>query len=318
MKAFMDSGALGKINHVRLNRYGQRDSIGNRSTPLPPPPTCDYNLWLGPAQDLPIYRDAFHYDWHWMWNTGNGELGNWGAHITDDARNLAFRDTVTLPRRVVAAGGRLGWRDAGETPNTQFLYMDTGSYPVIMDIHNLPRAKGVDAGDIYRKRRTGGFLVIECEGGYYAGGRGGGAVYDPDGKTIQKFKGDGGGNHARNFIDAVRSRNVEQLHADIEQAHFSCAWCLLGNASWRLGQPYSREEADERVKAYAPWSDVIDEFHAHLDANEIDPAREEIKIGAVLDLDPQQETFIGTSATPDALGLLRRSYRAGFEVPDAV
>ncbi|MGY8690068.1 MAG: Gfo/Idh/MocA family protein, partial [Verrucomicrobiales bacterium] len=169
IKAYLDSGELGKMKYVRCNRYGMRDSIGKRQTPLTPPPTVDYNLWLGPAQDLPIYREKFHYDWHWDWNLGSGELGNWGPHIIDDLRNVVFRDKIAYPKRVLAGGGRFGWDDAGNTPNTHFIYMDTGDVPVIMDVHNLPRAKGVKGGDIYKRRRTGSFLVIECENGYYAG-----------------------------------------------------------------------------------------------------------------------------------------------------
>jgi predicted dehydrogenase len=318
VKEFLDSGEIGKIQYVRCNRYGKRDPIGKRSTPLAPPPTTDYNLWLGPAQDLPIYREQFHYDWHWVWNTGNGELGNWGPHLLDDLRNVVFRDRVKLPKRVIAGGGRLGWDDAGETPNTHFVYMDTGEVPVIVDVHNLPRAKGVNAGDTYARRRTGGFLVIECEGGYYAGGRGGGAAFDPDGKRIQAFSGDGGGDHARNFIDAVRSRKREDLAAEIEEIHYSSAWCHLGNISWRLGQAYQRGQAEAAVAGSGPWKDVIADFHQHLDANEIDPSKWDVMLGAALEIDAEAETFTGPAATPEALALLRREYRGGFAVPEQV
>ena len=88
VKDFLDTGELGKIKYVRCNRYGQRASIGKRKTPLQPPMTLDYDLWLGPAEDQEIFRDKFHYDWHWDWNCGNGELGNWGPHILDDLRNV--------------------------------------------------------------------------------------------------------------------------------------------------------------------------------------------------------------------------------------
>jgi predicted dehydrogenase len=318
VKEFLDSGAIGQIKYVRCNRYGKRDPIGKRATPLAPPASIDYNLWLGPAQDLPIYREQFHYDWHWVWNTGNGELGNWGPHLLDDLRNVVFRDRVKLPKRVVAGGGRRGWDDAGESPNTHFVYMDTGEVPVIVDVHNLPRAKGVNANDTYARRRTGGFLVIECEGGYYAGGRGGGAAFDPDGKKMESFSGDGGGDHARNFIDAVRSRKRGDLTAEIEEVHYSSAWCHLGNISWRLGQEYQRAEAEAAVAGSGPWKDVIADFHSHLDANEIDPAKYDVKLGASLEIDAEAETFTGPTATPEALALLRREYREGFAVPEKV
>ncbi len=145
IKAFLDTGTLGKIKYVRCNHYSQRSSIGKTERPLTPQKSVDYNLWLGPAQDEPLYRERLHYDWHWDWNTGNGEMGNWGPHILDDLRNVVFRDKVALPKRVIAGGGRFGWDDAGETPNTHFAYMDTGEIPVIIDFHNLPRQKGMRA-----------------------------------------------------------------------------------------------------------------------------------------------------------------------------
>ncbi len=318
LKQFFDSGELGKVRYVRCNRYGKRGSIGKRQTPLAPPPDLDYDLWLGPAQDEPIYREKFHYDWHWVWNTGNGELGNWGPHILDDLRNVVFRDRIKLPRRVAAGGGRLLWHDAGESPNTHFVYIDTGDIPVIMDVHNLPRGKEQDGDDVYKRRRTGAFLVVECEGGYYAGGRGGGAAHDLSGKVIRRFRGDGGGKHAANFIAALRSRKAADLHAEIEEIHYSSAWCHLGNISWQLGKTYQREEAEERIRDFQPWRDVIEDFHDHVAANEIDLSAEEVRLGALLEIDERAETFVGESATPEALGLLRREYRAGYEVPENV
>src|SRR5688572_14378944 len=81
IKDFIKSGKMGPMQWIRGNRFGVRDSIGKRDTPLPPPQGLNYDLWLGPAQDLPIFREKFHYDWHWVWNTGSGEMGNWGVHI---------------------------------------------------------------------------------------------------------------------------------------------------------------------------------------------------------------------------------------------
>ena len=315
IKEFLDTKELGAIKYVRCNRYGMRSSIGKRETPLEIPESCDYNMWLGPAQDLPIYREKFHYDWHWNFNTGNGELGNWGPHILDDLRNVVFRDKVKLPKRVIAGGGRFGWDDAGETPNTHFVYMDTGSYPVIMDVHNLPRGKGIKGGDIYQRRRTNSFLIIECENGYYAGGRGGGAAFDKDGKRIRRFKGSGGGEHANNFIKGMRNRNRAELAAEIEEIHYSSAWCHLGNISWRLGHHFERGEAEDKVKDFQPWKDVLNDFQGHLESNEIDSDQANIQLGVMLEIDAANETFVGPTATQPALDMLTRDYRRGFEIP---
>jgi len=319
IKDFLDSGKLGKIKYVRCNRYGLRGSIGKREEPLTPPDSCDYNLWLGPAKDKPIYRDRFHYQWHWVWNTGNGECGNWGPHLLDDARNVVYRDKKTMPLRVVSGGGRLGWDDVGDSPNTHFAYYDTGDVPLILDVHNLPMKKGTRAGDVWEKYRTKAFLCIMCENGYYAGGRGGGGAYDYDGKKIKNFPGDGGGSHAQNFIDAVRARDSSILNAPVEETHYSTAWCHMANNSYMLGSDFTPEEAKEAVESYKPWQEVVEGFYEHLDANEIDPDKADIKLGPMLEVDPQTEQLRGPTATAKARSLMDgswRGYRDGFEVPE--
>lgn len=318
LKDYLDSGDLGEIKYVRCNHYGRRASIGKVAQPIKPPTTVDYDLWLGPAADEPIHRPKFHYDWHWVWNTGNGEMGNWGAHIIDDVRNVVYRDKFSLPKKVLSCGGRFGWDDAGETPNTHFLYMDTGGVPLVMDIHNLPRRKGTNANDIYQRRRSGGFLIIECENGYYAGARGGGGAYDQDGKVMQRFSGNAGAGHPQNFITAVRDRDHTRLAAEIEQNHYSAAWCHLANVSWRMGQDADLDLARAQLKEFEPWQEIIRDLPAHLDANEVTLKPGDMRIGKMLDIDVAEESLSGESATPDGLALLTREYRKGFEVPDKV
>jgi predicted dehydrogenase len=321
IKQFLDEGHLGEIKHVRLNRYGKRSTIGKRKEPLSPPDHIDYNLWLGPAADEPIYRKSFQYDWHWIWNTGNGEAGNWGPHIIDDCRNVVFRDRVTLPKRCTAGGGRFVWDDAGDSPNTHFVYYDTGDIPVFFDVHNLPYSEDDDRSDVNKHRRTRAFLVIECEGGYYADGRGGGAAYDENGERIKKFDGDGGRAHAANFIEAVRSRDRSVQNAEVETTHYSTAWCLLANIAYRLGDSYSRGEAMQRLQNSEPWQRLIEGFHEHTKANGVDLAKTDAKLGPMLEIDPERETFTGPTATDEAIGLLRggeRGYRKPFVVPEEV
>lgn len=316
IKAYLAEGHIGKIQWVRGNRYGIRESIGKRSTPLTPPPEVDYNLWLGPAQDLPIYRDHLHYDWHWEWNTGNGEMGNWGVHILDDIRNVPLGDKCSLPKRVLAGGGRLVWNDAGETPNVHFVYYDTGIVPVLFDLSNLPVAKGRKASPNYRGVRSG--YVIQCEGGYYAGGRGGGTVFDNNGKRIARLSGDGGRDHNRNFIDCVRSRKRSDLHAEIEKTHYSTGWCNLANMAYQLGHGYTKQQAMEMAADFKPWGELLDGFEAHLEAIGVNVAKSDLRLSAPLEFDPEKETFTGPSATPAAMKLLRREYRKGFELPNPV
>lgn len=311
IREMLKSGRLGAVKYVRANRYGVRPSIGRRSDALTPPEHVDYNLWLGPARDEPLYRDDFHYDWHWMWNTGSGEMGNWGVHIIDDVRMTVLGDQP-MPRKVIAGGGRFAWDDAGETPNTHFVYYETDTVPVVFDLRNLPTAKGERAADHYMGVRSG--YVIHCEEGYYTGGRGGGTAFNLEGEQIERLSGDGGGNHAKNFIDAVRSRNRDEQNAEVEQTHYSSAWCHLGNVAYRAGNAFSPGEAKEMVEGFAPWQEVVEGFYTHLEANEADPNG--ARLGPVLEIDAENESITGPAATDETLALLRREYREGFEVKE--
>jgi hypothetical protein len=174
------------------------------------------------------------------------------------------------------------------------------------------------AGDVYLRRRTSAFLVIECENGYYEGGRGGGSAHDATGKVVKKFKGDGGKDHAANFIAGIRSRKPEDLKGEIEKIHYSSAWCHLGNISYRLGQSGDLDQAKAQLADFAPWQELITDLPAHLTANEITLKPGDLRVGQMLEIDAEKETFIGASATPEALALLKREYRPGFEVPEMV
>src|SRR2546426_6346031 len=113
---YIHDGKLGEVKLARSIVYGRRDSIGGPAG-CEIPASVDYNLWVGPAAMVPLTRPKFHYDWHWFWNTGNGELGNNNIHSTDVCR---WGLGVTgLGRTVLSYGGRLGYTDAGGTPNTQ-------------------------------------------------------------------------------------------------------------------------------------------------------------------------------------------------------
>ena len=95
--------------------YKPRGSIGHKPDG-PVPAGVDYNLWLGPAPERPFNPNRFHYNWHWFWDYGNGDLGNQGIHQMDVARwGLGKHE---FPKAVLASGGRFGYTDDGQTPNT--------------------------------------------------------------------------------------------------------------------------------------------------------------------------------------------------------
>lgn len=117
---YIQQGQLGNIVVVRGFCYKRRKSMGKVSGPQKVPGSVDYNLWCGPAPMGPLMRKNLHYDWHWVWATGCGEIGNNGPHQLDVCRWVLGQ--TKLPKRVMSIGGRFGYDDDGETPNTKKVY----------------------------------------------------------------------------------------------------------------------------------------------------------------------------------------------------
>jgi predicted dehydrogenase len=242
----------------------------------------DYNLWQGPAPDLPFNRNRFHYNWHWNWLYGNGDMGNQGVHEMDIAR---WGLGVKLPTRISSVGGHFVFDDAQETPNNQ------------ISIFEFPNP---DAGDDKKKvlqfevrhwitnRELASEKVIETNNTYMTSSDNeiGNLFYGSKGfmsKTVNEWQvfegkertptasGSGLDDHYQNFINAIRANDQKLAKADIKEGFYSCALIHLGNISYRLGR--------------------------------------------TLDFDPKSMTF---KNDPEANQMLKREYRAPFVVPERV
>jgi len=310
-------GNLGKIRYVQGINYGARMSIGKVSAPIPVPKSVDYNLWAGPAPMSPIQRENFHYDWHWIWETGNGELGNW-IHYLDGCR-MAL-NTNELPRRVISIGGRLGYDDDGQTPNTQIVYLDYAKAPIIHEIRGLPSDAGFRKMNWQAASRismdnhfgiTHG-TIIHCEDGYIANNK----AYDYRGRELKTFRSVHKGT-MENFIDAIREDNPGMLIADIEEGHLSSALVHMGNTSYLMGKASKTEEIYERIDGISCLKESFERFRNHLFANRIDWDKEDIILGPMLSFDTKEEKYVGEFADR-ANEFITRNYRKPFVVPEKV
>ncbi len=221
---FIAEGKLGQLSLIRSIVYGGRGSIGGPGK-CDIPSHVDYNLWLGPGSDLHPTRPKLHYDWHWVWDTGSGELGNNNIHYVDICRWLAGLEGTG--NSVWSVGGRVGYKDAGETPNTQIVVHTFDKATIIQEVRGLKT-------DPFSKTFQAGHVIYGSEGIIAEG-----SLFDLDGKLIRKFEGPGA-NHFGNFIDCVRSRKREELKAEVLEGHQSSALCHLGNISYRLGSQQTR------------------------------------------------------------------------------
>lgn len=300
---FIKSGRAGKLQVARGLVYKPRPSIGFKKVESPPG-NLDFNLWLGPAPEQPFHRNLVHYNWHWFWDTGNGDIGNQGVHQMDIAR---WGIGGTLPKSVIGLGGRLGYEDQGQTANTQIVVYDYGDAQLIFEVRGLPTPN-------YPGTAHGSDNVFHCEDGlvtrdkFYPKG-------SAQGEPISPAPRGPGKNHFANFITAVRSRNQAELNADILEGHYSSALCHLGNISYRLGEtvpfnPRTKALGDDK-EAY----ETLERMGQHLSANGLKLDDVKYTLGRKLALDAERESFTGDD---EANRLLTREYRAPFVVPEKI
>lgn len=218
-------GVIGNVYLARGLCFRWRGSIGKKPAKFAPP-HLDYDLWLGPAQWRPYSENIVHYNWHWMWDFGNGDVGNQGVHETDMC--LWGLGVHTLPDTICAMGGKFLWDDDKETPewlSTQFKFTQENKmiqFEVRPWITNDEAGAGV--GNIFYGDK--GFMVIR---GYSEFATFLGEKKEPGPKGNQ------GGDHFANFHKAVRSRNMADQNGPVETIHLSSALAHLGNIAYRLG-----------------------------------------------------------------------------------
>ncbi|PYT82262.1 MAG: gfo/Idh/MocA family oxidoreductase [Acidobacteria bacterium] len=292
----LNDGTIGDVYLARAICYKWRPSIGH--TPEEPVPAgVHYDLWTGPAPLKPFTRNRFHYNWHWIWDTGNGEVGNQAIHEIDIAR---WGLGVRFPVHVSAMGGHFMFQDDQETPNTlhaTFCFDTADGKRKMLELEvrhwitnheagigtpefggsalppaglNPTPSKQHSLGPMDAKTNTIGNLFYGSNGYLAANG------YDAYKTWITNQcapgpSGKGSGDHYANFIECVRSRRAEDIHCPIEEGHISTTLVHLANASYRLGR--------------------------------------------ALKFDPEKEMVVGDD---EANRMLRGSYRAPYVVPEEV
>ena len=309
-----DPNWINQVAAVRGGKYGKlliaygyaskpRGSIGFKQ-PKAPPKELDFDIWLGPAPQQPYHENLVHYKWHWFWDFGNGEIGNQGVHQMDIARWAMPEGAV--PQSVISLGGRFGYSDQGQTPNTQLTIIDFGDAKIFFEDRGLVNGK--------TRKVTNEFYMEDGlikNGMFFAKGKDEG----------EPLPGMGSGNdcvkaHFANFIDCVRSRKREDLNAESLDGHLSSALCHLGNVSYRLGDdvPFNK-----KTNAFGDDKAAFKSFESmkeHLvDAAKLKLEDSTYRLGRGLTYDAKAEQFVGDD---EANKLLTRPYRRPYVVPEQV
>ncbi|MEE2705473.1 MAG: Gfo/Idh/MocA family oxidoreductase [Planctomycetota bacterium] len=312
-----DGGAAGLTEAVKAGKWGKlkisygycckpRGGIGIKST-SDAPSNLDWNLWRGPAEIDAYHGNFVHYNWHWFWKSGNGDLNNQGTHQLDRAI-WAIDDDQMHPVRAMAIGGRFQWNDQGETPNSMF---GIAEYPngqfCFFNVRNV-NYKGYqrqvenefyfeDGGKILRRR-------------YYAPGSDKGEAISVPGGNITP-----GGNWG-SFIAACRAGDPKMANGDVMDAHRGCVVGHLMNNSYRLGK---KVPFNAKAGTFGDNKDAAEHFgrlHSVLQDGVGVKDGESYVVGPWLTFDPKTERHVGEHAD-EANALVKDANRSGFEIPDA-
>ncbi len=300
----------GKFGRLKI-AYGYcckpRNGIGHKSVSAPPE-NLDWDLWRGPADIDQFHGNFVHYNWHWFWPTGNGDLNNQGTHQLDIAR-WALDPDVTHPSRVMAIGGRFQWDDQGETPNTM---MGVAEYPngqqVFFNVRNVNYDKYQRQVENEYYFEDGGRII---RGKYYPpGSQEGEKISVPAGKVTP------GGNWG-SFVAACRAGRPDMANGNALDAHYGCVLGHLMNNSYRLGSKAPFSASAGKFGDNAEAAEHFAKLHAVMqDGVGVPVAGSNYTVGPWLTFDPETERHTGAFADA-ANRLLKDPNRPGFEVPAA-
>lgn len=300
----------GKFGRLKIS-YGYcckpRGSIGHKPISAPPE-NLDWNLWRGPAVIDDFHGNYVHYNWHWFWKTGNGDLNNQGTHQLDVAR-WALDKEETHPVRAMAIGGRFQWNDQGETPNTMMGIAEyANGQQVFFNVRNVNYAN-------YEKQ-------VENEYYFEDGGKIIRGLYYPAGSTqgekvdVEPGKVTPGGNWT-SFITACREGKPELANGNVHEAHYGCVLGHLMNNSYRLGEKVPFNSKAGRFGDNKEAAEHFQKLHEVMrDGVGIPEDGAEYTVGPWLTFDPKTETHTGDFAK-EANVLLKDPNRTGFEIPTA-
>jgi predicted dehydrogenase len=304
--AAVQSGKYGKLTVSKGYCCKPRWSIGKKETGKPPA-ALDFDVWLGPAQEQPYHGNLVHYNWHWFWDFGNGDIGNQGVHEMDVAR-WAIKG-ATLPSKVWSLGGRFAYEDQGQTPNTQMTVMEFGDVLLVFEVRGL-----VGKDKEFPQRIANEFYTTE---GRIAGGK----FYPKNGgpgESLAKVEARvTPGGPFGSWLAAVRSRKVEDLNADVEVGHYSAALCHLPNISYRLGERVPFNGQTQRLGDNREVVETFENLRQNLKGVGVKLEETTYTLGKVLTFDAKGERFTGEGAEA-ANALLTRPYRKPYVVPEKV
>jgi len=240
------SGKIGKVTVSRAYRLSNMFPGGiGKAQPSDPPPGLHWDLWLGPRPERPFQETIAPYKFRW-WDLYSSQMANWGVHYLDAMRWLTDE---LAPSSVCAMGGRFAVDDDRTIPDTmEAVFQFASGRLAIFGQYEASSVPAIAQGELELRGTLGAA---------YIGGRKfdiiperGGQFQDPSPRlepiTVEVPAGENDMtvDHARNFLDCIKSRAMP--NADVEIGHRSTTCSLIANISYAVGARLDWDPVKER------------------------------------------------------------------------
>jgi predicted dehydrogenase len=225
-------GSLRKVNMWANFNYG----LGtDPAMDEPVPKGVDYDMWLGPAPNRPYNRNHFHGSWRHFWPYGGGMFSDWGVHLID--MGLWVKDLISAPGKVMTfATNNSSFEKKRDTFDTMNVIYPTKDFVI-----NYDMTAGVQQGPhplMYGAAFIGDKATIKSDRGKFE------LIPEWDGEKKELMvearefvvSNDSSRDHARNFIDCVKSRNTTVCPPEVGRA--ASIHVHVANISARIGEPF--------------------------------------------------------------------------------
>jgi predicted dehydrogenase len=255
-------GAIGHVSVARAFHIQNEAPKGIGNPPNSDPPEgFDWEAWLGPAPKVPYNKNRGFYRFRWFFDYSGGQLTNFGVHYLDVIHWALGHDA---PLAVTAMGGKYAIDDNREVPDTlEVLWRYPGNTLVTFSQYNASAAAACQPRAEIEFRGTKGTLYLfgngyeivpevmtpnefpprtpldrTVEKGWRVGAK---AEIEPKKRTGGKAD---TADHARNFLDCVKSR--KPCNCDIEIGHRDTSAALIGNIALKTSSFLEWDAKTER------------------------------------------------------------------------
>lgn len=208
-----------------------------------PPENVDWDLWLGPAPEVP-YRDGLHpNNWRSWWEYGTGSLGDWGVHLLD-VIFYSYPELVHPHSVKVQTPRASSWYHSGHNMSTTTYLVDKSDrfandfFPIHYNDSSIAPAMeafGVKA----EKWLDGNMTVVVCEEGVLTLAAGGNIEVWRNGEMTKGWDMPGMRdlprfNHWHAWIDQALGKGSDNVWTPFEQGSRISQCCVLAAKATRF------------------------------------------------------------------------------------